>query len=108
MHDRDAIDRYFTEQVVGAPVSLTLGPGDTVRREPPAGLTWRLSGTEAEQLAAAARALLSGSPAVPAGQPQSAWAARRARRRLAAALAGLLVAWPALLWALARAAGWLG
>ncbi|MBI5270451.1 MAG: hypothetical protein HY856_12330 [Burkholderiales bacterium] len=108
MNDREAIDRYFTEQVVGGPVSVVLGPSDAVRHEPPAALVWRLTGTEPEQLAIAARALLGGDGASVPGQAGSAWATRRARRRVVAVLTLGLLAWPALLWALARAAGWLG
>lgn len=107
MNDRDTIDRYFTEQVVGAPVTVSLGPSDAVRREPPAALAWRFTGTEPEQLAAAVGSMLAGGSPSGAGQPSSAWAARRARRRVAALLVVLLLAWPALLWTLARMAGWL-
>ncbi|MBT9599477.1 MAG: hypothetical protein IV094_26140 [Vitreoscilla sp.] len=104
MLDAQALDRYFTEQVVGQPIAVEMGPSSGIRREPAQGLRLHLLGGHAELLGQAARSLFApASTASWAGQPRSEQALARARRRLLAGGAVLfLVAWSAALWWLFR------
>lgn len=100
MQDRAALDRYFTEQVVGEPIVIEMGPSEGVRREPARGLRLHLLEAQAELLGHAARGLVSplqGDAGL--GQPVSTEALARARRRLLViALFGILALWSAMLW----------
>lgn len=97
-HD-DALDRYFTEQMVGEVLRVTMGPSGRRPAAPPQGVRLNLSGGKAELLGLAARSLGSGDPLQAlAGRPFSLPALVRARRRLQ------LLAWGAM--ALALLAGW--
>ena len=100
MQDRTALDRYFTEQVVGEPIVIAMGPSEGVRREPQRGLRLHLLEAQAELLGHAARGLVSplnGDAGF--GQPVSTQALVRARRRLLVlALFAILALWSILLW----------
>ena len=100
MEDREAIDRYFTEQVVGEPIVVEMGPSAGNRREPTRGLKLHLLEAQAELLGHAARGLVSplqGDAGM--GRPVSTYALARARRRLMVlGLVGILALWSALLW----------
>jgi hypothetical protein len=102
--DPEQMDRYFTEQVVGGPMPITLGPGTPLREPPPHGAWASLAEGRAAVYGLAARSLVSGSPLQAiAGRPFSMPALLAARRKLevagwaAMALAGLLL-WSVLLW----------
>lgn len=100
MQDRQALDRYFTEQVVGEPVIVAMGPSEGVRREPARGLRLHLLEAQAELLGHAARGLvapLNGDAGL--GKPVSTEALVRARRRLLVlGLFAILALWSVLLW----------
>jgi hypothetical protein len=100
MQDREALDRYFTEQVVGEPVVVEMGPSAGVRREPTRGLKLHLLEGQVELLGHAARGLVSplqGDGGL--GKPVSSVALARARRRLlVGGLLLILVSWSAALW----------
>lgn len=101
MQDREALDRYFTEQVVGEPVVVAMGPSDGVRREPARGLMLHLLEARAELIGHAMRGLVSPAPdgGATLGTPVSASALARTRRRLlAVGLVALLALWSVLLW----------
>ena len=107
MLDAEALDRYFTAQVVGVAIAVEMGPSDGIRREPAQGMRLHLLGGHAELLGEAARSLTSPtSTAAWAGQPRSELSLARARRRLLAGGSLLfLVAWSAALWWLFRRFG---
>jgi hypothetical protein len=107
MLDAEALNRYFTEQVVGETVAVEMGPSNGVRREPVQGLRLHLLGGRAEVLGQAAHSLFAPSSTSRwAGQPRSELALARARRHLMAGGALLfLVAWSAALWWLFRQFG---
>jgi hypothetical protein len=90
---QSSLDQYFTEQIVGAPVSVSLGPTARVRQLPGHGAVIdRISG-EASLLRQATLSLLSDDPATAlAGQAIRLPGLARTRRRLL--LLGLL-AWTA-------------
>ena len=92
MHDPlQAIDRYFTEQIVGTPFSVTLGPSVGQHQQPSRGvLIDRLNmGVHAALLAT--RCAWAGEPdQVVVGQPVSLSGLRRWRRGL---LIGAWLAW---------------
>lgn len=93
MQDPQALDRYFTEQVVGEALVVEMGPSAGVRREPASGLRLNLLSTQVELLGNALR-----GHAAP-GQPASELVLARARRRLQ--VLGLLVflaLWSVALW----------
>jgi hypothetical protein len=100
MQDREALDRYFTEQVVGEPVVVEMGPSVGVRREPTRGLKLHLLEGQIELLGHAARGLVSplqGDGGL--GKPVSSLALAKARRRLlVGGLLLILVLWSAALW----------
>jgi hypothetical protein len=100
MQEREALDHYFTEQVVGTPFVVDMGPSDSVRREPTRGLKLHLLEAQFELLGHAARGLaspLQGNAGL--GQPVSTVVLARTRRRLMVlALAAILALWSALLW----------
>jgi hypothetical protein len=100
MQERESLDRYFTEQVVGEPIVVAMGPSEGVRREPARGLRLHLLEAQAELLSHAARGLVSplqGDAGL--GQPVSTEALVRARRRLLViGLFAILSIWSALLW----------
>ncbi|MEK8030156.1 hypothetical protein AACH06_04915 [Ideonella sp. DXS29W] len=100
MQDREAVDRYFTEQVVGEPMVISMGPSVGVRREPSHGLKLHLVEGQVELLAQAARGLVSPLQADDGlGRPVSPIALARARRRvLVGALVTILALWSAALW----------
>lgn len=102
--DPEQMDRYFTEQVVGGPLDVTLGPGVPLREPPVHGAWASLSESRAAVYGLAARSLVSASPLrAIAGRPFSLPALLAARQRLelagwaALALAALLL-WSVLLW----------
>lgn len=93
MQDPKALDRYFTEQVVGEAFVVAMGPSTGVRREPASGLRLNLLSTQAELFGNALR-----GHAAP-GQPASELALARARRRLQAlGLLVFLALWSVALW----------
>lgn len=100
MQDRDALDRYFTEQVVGEPFVIAMGPSAGVRLEPTRGLKLHLLEGQVELLGHAARGLVSplqGDAGL--GKPVSTLALARARRRLLiGSLLLILSLWSAVLW----------
>lgn len=97
MQTQTSLDEYFTEQIVGAPLHVSLGPSTALRRAPSHGVVIdRLSG-EASLLRQAALSLLSGEPALAlAGQPLNLPGLARTRRRL---LVIGLVCWTAMVMA---------
>ncbi len=93
MQDPQALDRYFTEQVVGEAIVVEMGPSAGVRREPASGLRFDLLSNQAELFGNALR-----GHAAP-GQPASELALARARRRLQVlGLLAFLVLWTVALW----------
>ena len=100
MQDRETLDRYFTEQVVGEPFVIEMGPSVGVRREPTRGLKLHLLEGQVELLGHAARGLVSplqGDAGL--GKPVSTLALAKARRRLlVGSLLAILALWSALLW----------
>jgi hypothetical protein len=100
MQDRETLDRYFTEQVVGESFVVEMGPSVGVRREPTRGLKLHLLEGQVELLGHAARGLVSplqGDAGL--GKPVSTLALARARRRLlVGSLLAILALWSALLW----------
>lgn len=100
MTDRNALDDYFTEQVVGLPFSVEMGPSVGVRREPTRGLKLHMLGAEVELIGHALRGLVSPLQAdAGAGQPVStAVLARMRRRLLVIGLLAILALWSACLW----------
>lgn len=100
MQDREALDDYFTEQVVGAAFVVEMGPSDSVRREPTRGMKLHLLEAQIELLGHAARGLMSplqGDAGL--GQPVSTSVLARTRRRLMVlALFAILALWSAGLW----------
>jgi hypothetical protein len=100
MQDREALDEYFTEQVVGAPFVVEMGPSEGIRREPARGLKLHLLEAQAELLGHAARGLLSPLQRdAGMGQPVSTVVLARTRRRLLVlALVAILALWSAGLW----------
>lgn len=100
MPDRTALDDYFTEQVVGAPFTVEMGPSANVRREPARGLRLHMLEAQAELLGHALRGIVSPLQAdAGSGQPVSTARLARARRRLlVTGLAAILALWSAGLW----------
>ncbi len=100
MQDREALDRYFTEQVVGEPVVVTMGPSDGIRREPARGLKLHLLEARAELVGQALRGLVSPQAGdAGLGTPVSPVALAQLRRRLLVLGAiGVLALWSVLLW----------
>jgi hypothetical protein len=94
------LDDYFTEQVVGAPFVVEMGPSDNLRREPVRGLKLHLVEAQFEILGHAARGLVSpleGDAGL--GKPVSTVVLARTRRRLLVlALLSILALWSAGLW----------
>lgn len=96
MKTPEAIDRYFTEQVIGPTLVVTLGPADTVRREPSRGVMLDMLSQRVELVGAAGSTLISGEPwRALSGAPVALPRLRNARRVVVAAA---LVAWTATLW----------
>ena len=104
MTDSDRLDRYFTEQMVGEVLQVTMGPSAHRPAAPPHGVVLDLPGGQAELYGLAARSLWAQeSLKALAGRPFSLPALVAARRRLGllawgAAAAALLAAWTALMW----------
>lgn len=100
MPDRAALDDYFTEQVVGAPFTVAMGPSEGVRREPTRGLKLHLLEAQAELLGHAVRGIVSPIEGdAGAGKPVSTAVLARTRRRLLViGLVAILALWSALLW----------
>lgn len=100
MTDRAALDDYFTEQVVGLPFTVEMGPSTGVRREPTRGLKLHLLEAQAELIGHAVRGLVSPLQGdAGAGQPISTAVLARTRRRLLViGLLGILALWSAGLW----------
>ena len=93
MQDPQALDRYFTAQVVGEAFVVEMGPSAGVRREPASGLRLNLLSAQAELIGNALR-----GHAAP-GQPASELALARARRRLQRlGLLAFLALWSLALW----------
>lgn len=100
MRDRQSLDRYFTEQVVGAAMSVSMGPSDGIRSEPSTGLRLHALRDEVELLAHAASGIVSPGNAGPVvGRPVSLAILTRTRRRvLVLGLLAILAVWSAGLW----------
>jgi hypothetical protein len=100
MQEREALNDYFTEQVVGAPFVVEMGPSDNLRREPTRGMKLHLLEAQFEILGHAARGLMSpieGDAGL--GKPVSTVVLARTRRRLMVlALFAILSLWSAGLW----------
>lgn len=93
MQDREALDRYFTEQVVGESVLVEMGPSAGVRREPTRGLKLHLLEGKAELLGQA----MQGDAGL--GKPVSSVALARTRRQLLiGGMLLILVLWSVALW----------
>lgn len=93
MQDREALDRYFTEQVVGESVVVEMGPSAGVRREPTRGLKLHLLEGKAELLGQA----MLGEAGL--GKPVSPMALAKTRRQLMiGGMLLILVLWSAALW----------
>jgi hypothetical protein len=108
---RDDINRYFTEQVVGGPVSLAMGPATRVRQVSDRGVLIEWLGARARLIGVAGGSLWATEPVrALAGQPVALDALLPVRRRLLQwALAGGVLAWAVVLgagvWATLRWAG---
>jgi hypothetical protein len=98
------VNAYFTQQIVGGPVVLAMGPSAGLRQLPRQGVAVRWLGGQASLTALAARSLLAARPnEVLVGHPVSVPALRRMRRSVLLGLMSLvLVVWTALL----LTAGW--
>lgn len=95
MQDQQAIDRYFTEQVVGRPFNVTLGRSVGVQTQPARGVLIEALSGAATLSALATRSMWAGDPAeVVMGQPVSLPGLARWRRGL---LVALVAGWSALL-----------
>ena len=95
MQSPEAIDRYFTEQIVGRPFTVDMGPSARVRQWPQRGVLVEWLGGAARLTAIATRTAWADDPVdALIGQPVSIPDLLRWRRR---ALAALLVAWSATL-----------
>jgi hypothetical protein len=94
----DSIDTYFTRHIVGPPVTVVMGPGDSARALPERGSWLEATRSGAELVHMAGRSLLGADPegAAPA-RPVSAQRLSRVRWQLALLL---LLAWSGLLWGL--------
>ena len=94
----EQVDRYFTEQVVGPPVMVTLGLRASVRREPSRGVLVDPVSQRVALYGVAARSFLAPEPwRALAGTPMALPDIRPLRRWVAVAA---LLAWSLLLWAL--------
>lgn len=94
MQDREALDRYFTEQVVGESMVVEMGPSANVRREPARGLKLHLLEAKAELVGQALQGEAGGL-----GKPVSPVALGRTRRQLLiGGMLLILVLWSAALW----------
>lgn len=94
MTSPEAVDRYFTEQVVGPTIVVTLGPTGTRRREPSNGALLDGLSRRVELIGTATRSLLSPEPwRALAGTPVGLPELRSARRWVVAAA---LLAWTGL------------
>lgn len=107
MQDREALDHYFTEQVVGEPFVVEMGSHANVRHEPARALRLHMLLAEAELMGHAAKGLFDPlSTDLGNGQPASVRSMARARRRLLViSLVVILAAWTAGLWGLSELLG---
>jgi hypothetical protein len=101
MPEADDIDRYFTEQVVGGPVSVPMGPTAGARQVSDHGVLVEWLGARTHLIGVAAKSLWAAEPTrALAGRPLQLSQIPPLRRRLL--LGGLL------LWSLLLSAGlWL-
>lgn len=91
----DSIDRYFTEQVVGRPFTVVMGPSAGLRQQPTRGVLVTWLGGRVELVGVALRSLWAESPAdAVLGQPLSLPGLVRWRRGL---LAAAWLLWSAIL-----------
>jgi hypothetical protein len=81
MQTQASLNQYFTEQIVGAPVCVSLGRSDRVRRTPSHGVVIDRLNADASLLRQATLSLLSDAPA-PAGRPLNLASLARTRTRL--------------------------
>jgi hypothetical protein len=96
----DAINRYFTEHIVGGTELIDLGPADKVRTWPERGIWVNLKQHEVRLLDLSVRSLWARDPArAVAGHPVALKTLRSMRLTSAAAL---LFGWSLLLWAVFR------
>lgn len=93
----DTIDNYFTRSIVGASLSVDMGPGDTARSLPERGTWLEATRSGAELVSMAGRSLLGADPeAAAVTRPVSMQRLARVRRRLSLLV---LLVWSVLLWA---------
>lgn len=95
MHDAQSIDQYFTEQIVGAPFTVDMGPSVGRREQPRGGvLVEGLRGALHMTLLATKAAWAADPATVVMGQPLSLPGLARWRRQV---LLGALLLWSTLL-----------